>query len=78
MLVPRKCSRLVTVGFQRESIHFSSDDLEELSGGDGPGLDFKEGPVTEVKRDIAVGRAGEAEALDGPWLLSHHGHFSAG
>lgn len=59
MLVPRKCYRPVSVGFQRESIHFNSDDLEELSGGDGPGLDFKEGHVTEAN----VTTWGEQERL---------------
>ena len=62
--MPGKWYRPVAVGFQRESIHFNSDDLEELSGGDGHGLDFKDRHVIEANLTLP---SGEPERLR-PWM----------
>ena len=46
--MPSEWYRPVAVGFQRESVHPTSNDPEELHGGDGPCLDFKVRHMTEA------------------------------
>lgn len=53
--MPGKWYRPVAVSFQRESIPFNSNDLEELSGGDGHGLDFKDRHVIEANVMLPLG-----------------------
>lgn len=46
--MPSEWYRPVAVGFQQESIHPSSNDLEELYGGNEPCLGFKVRHMTEA------------------------------